>query len=186
MEYLPGLPQDTKPLRSCSGIERRCFSKGILESNVTLNITRSSDSFSTVPSIVNAVDWIYIVHYFTWIQFHPSKVTPLTNLDEVTIHGLCYGNSNAWRWHNSYHSGVVGIFFQITLTHMYNNGSQTSSWRDHIAMSDVLSEFTVGCNTLQDVACSDHCVITFTLNLVQLPMLHTIERHKKHAHKLQI
>ena len=35
--------------------ERRCFSKVILESNITPNITRSSDSFSTVPSIVNGV-----------------------------------------------------------------------------------------------------------------------------------
>ena len=37
--------------------ERRCFSKVILESNVTHNIIRSSGSFSTVPSIVNRGDW---------------------------------------------------------------------------------------------------------------------------------
>ena len=37
--------------------ERRCFSKVILESNVTPNITRSSDSFSTVLPIVNVGDW---------------------------------------------------------------------------------------------------------------------------------
>ena len=41
--------------------ERRCFSKVILESNVTHNITRSSDSFSAVPPIVNRVDWGCIV-----------------------------------------------------------------------------------------------------------------------------
>ena len=41
--------------------ERRCFSKVILESNVTHNITRSSDSFSTVPPIVNRGDWGCIV-----------------------------------------------------------------------------------------------------------------------------
>ena len=41
--------------------ERRCLSKVILESNVTHNITKSSDSFSTVPSIVNRGDWICIV-----------------------------------------------------------------------------------------------------------------------------
>ena len=34
-----------------------------------------------------------------------------------------------------------------------NNGSQTSSWLDHFAMSDVLSESTVDYHTLQDVAC---------------------------------
>ena len=51
-----------------------------------------------------------------------------------------------------------------TCTHV-NNGSQTCSRLDHIAMSDVLSESTVDCHTLQDVACSDHCAITVTLIL---------------------
>ena len=37
-----------------------------------------------------------------------------------------------------------------TYTHV-NNGSQTSSWLDHIAMSDVLSESTVDCHALKDV-----------------------------------
>ena len=41
--------------------ERRCFSKVILESNVTQNLTRPSDSFSTVPPIVNMGDWLCIV-----------------------------------------------------------------------------------------------------------------------------
>ena len=41
-------------LRSCSGNRVKIgFRKVILESNVTPNITRSSDSFSTVPPIVN-------------------------------------------------------------------------------------------------------------------------------------
>ena len=55
-----------------------------------------------------------------------------------------------------------------TYTHD-NNGSQTCSWLDHFAISDVLSEFTVDCRTLQDVAGSDHCAITVTLNFDQLP-----------------
>ena len=37
-----------------------------------------------------------------------------------------------------------------TYTHV-NNGSQTGSFLDHIAMSDVLSESTVDWHTLQDV-----------------------------------
>ena len=41
--------------------ERRCFIKVILESNVTPNITKSSDSFCTVPPIVNGGDWECIV-----------------------------------------------------------------------------------------------------------------------------
>ena len=64
-----------------------------------------------------------------------------------------------------------------TYTHV-NNDSQTCSWLDHNAMSDVLSESTVDCHTLQDVACSDHCAITVTLNFDQLPMTHSIEGHK--------
>ena len=62
-------------------------------------------------------------------------------------------------------------------THV-NNGSQTCSWLYHIAMSDVSSESTVDCNTLQDVACSDDCAITVASNFDQLPMTHTIVRHE--------
>ena len=42
-------------------------------------------------------------------------------------------------------------------------------------MSDVLSESSVDCHTLQDVAYSDRCAITVTLNFNQLPMTHSIE-----------
>ena len=45
-------------------------------------------------------------------------------------------------------------------------------------MSDILSKSTIDCHTLQDVACSDHCAITVTLNFDQLPMTHSIESHK--------
>ena len=55
MKYLPGLPQDTKYLRSCSGNRAKMLSNVLLESNVTPNIWKSSNSFSTVPSIVNMV-----------------------------------------------------------------------------------------------------------------------------------
>ena len=41
--------------------ERRCFSKVIFESNVTPKITRSYDSFSTVPPRVNGDIWGCIV-----------------------------------------------------------------------------------------------------------------------------
>ena len=58
-----------------------------------------------------------------------------------------------------------------TYTHV-NNGSQTCSWLDHIAMFDVLYESTVDCHTIQDDACSDHCAITAALNFNQLPMTH--------------
>ena len=45
-------------------------------------------------------------------------------------------------------------------------------------MSDVLSESTVDCHTLHDVACSDHYAIAVPFNFNQLPMTHTIERQK--------
>ena len=65
-----------------------------------------------------------------------------------------------------------------TYTHV-NNGSQTCSWLHHIAMSDVLSESTVDCHTLQDVVYSDQCcAITVTFNFDQLPMTHSIEGQK--------
>ena len=41
--------------------ERRCFQEVILESNVSPNITRSSDYFTTVLPIVNGGEWGYIV-----------------------------------------------------------------------------------------------------------------------------
>ena len=45
-------------------------------------------------------------------------------------------------------------------------------------MSDVLSESTVECHTLQDVACSDHGAIEVGFNFGQVPMTHIIERQK--------
>ena len=62
-----------------------------------------------------------------------------------------------------------------TYTHV-NNGSQSCSWLDHIAMSDILPESIVDCSTIQDVACSDHCEITVTMNFYQPPMSHNIVR----------
>ena len=61
----------------------------------------SSDSFSTVPPIVNGSDRGFTVHDLKTIiilvlltfNFVLQMVTPLTNLAEVTIHGLCYYNS---------------------------------------------------------------------------------------------
>ena len=67
---------------------------------------------------------------------------------------------------------------------LVNNGSQTCSWLDHIAMSDVLSESFVDCRTLQDIACSYYCAITVTLNLTGNDSRH--RGTKKKAHKYEI
>ena len=45
----------------------------------------------------------------TRIQFHPPKVTLLTNLAEVTLQGLCYCISNVCGWHNSHQSVIIVI-----------------------------------------------------------------------------
>ena len=73
--------------------------------------------------------------------------------------------------------GDTDILPDNTYTHV-NNGSQMCSWLDHIAISNVLSESTVDCHTLQDVAYSNHCAITVTLNFNQLPMTHNIKGRK--------
>ena len=56
----------------------------------------------------------------TCIQFHPPKVTPLTNPAKVTDQGLCYCNSDAWEWHNSHQSGVISITDQL----IFQNGKK--------------------------------------------------------------
>ena len=53
--------QYTKHLSCSSGIKKKMLPKVILASKVALNITRSSDSFRTVPARVNGVDWGWIV-----------------------------------------------------------------------------------------------------------------------------
>ena len=75
--------------------ERRCFSNVILESNVTSKITRSLDSFSPVPPIVNGMTGDALCQTsrlyslgLTHIQFNPPKVTPLTNPAKVMDQGL--------------------------------------------------------------------------------------------------
>ena len=78
-------------------------SKGHLGIKFTPNISKSSDSFSTVPPIVNAGDWGGIVHDLETIRvsvllafnFIP-QMAPFTNLAEVSDQGLCYCNSNTW------------------------------------------------------------------------------------------
>ena len=102
--------------------ERRCFSKVNLESNVSPNISRSSDSFSTVPSMVNGGDWVCIVRDLETIivlvllafNFTPQR-SPRIHSDEVTVQGLSYHNSSSWVWHNSHQSGVVSITNKLIL-----------------------------------------------------------------------
>ena len=129
MEHSPGLLQDTKSLKNCSRSQAKMILKGHLESNVAPNITRSSDSFSTVQLIVNGGDWGCIVRDLetiivflgvTRIQFHSPNVTPLTNPAEVTDQGLFYCNSNTWGQHN-HQSVVISITHQLILQNSKNS-----------------------------------------------------------------
>ena len=51
----------------------------------------------------------------TRIEFYFPKVTSLTDPAEVTAQGLCYCNSNACGWHNSYQNGVISMTYQVIL-----------------------------------------------------------------------
>ena len=83
--------------------EWSCFSMIILESNVTPNITRSSDSFSTVLPIVDGGDEGCIVRDLETIivlillacNFIPQRSHYLLTLPMVTDQGLCYCKSGS-------------------------------------------------------------------------------------------
>ena len=66
-------------------------------SNVTPKISMSKYQGNQTPSLVNGDDWVCIVRdmhgnylclSLTRIHFMHPKVTPLTNLSEVKVHGL--------------------------------------------------------------------------------------------------
>ena len=98
--------------------ERRCFSKVIFESNVTPNMSRSSDSFSTVPIIVN---WMWLEMNCAWpgvyhslcltrIQFHlqrshHSPTLPGSRFRDSAAVTLTHRDGTINRWQ----SGVIGI-----------------------------------------------------------------------------
>ena len=46
---------------------------------------------------------------------YPRYVYPLTDLADVTVKALCYCNSNAWGWDNSFESGVISIIDMLIL-----------------------------------------------------------------------
>ena len=85
MEHSPDLLKIPSLWEAALETKRRCFSKVILESNVTPNITRLSDSFCTVPPIVNRGDWGCIVRTlrlsWSWCFSHsisfPKGHTPI-------------------------------------------------------------------------------------------------------------
>ena len=114
--------------------QQRYFSKIILESNVTLNWTMSSDLFSTVLPIFDVGQWVCILHglktvivfvFLTFI-FHSTKVTPLANTAEVMDQGLYYCNSNIWLSYNSHHSEVISITDQL----IFQNGKDFQSLQE--------------------------------------------------------
>ena len=117
----------------------RSFAKVILESNATQNISRSSDSFSTVLPIVNGGDWECIVRD---LAFMNCALLPFNFISQRSHHSLTLPRSrfrdraiylyNARGRHNRW-SGVNGttnrLFSKIeksSETHRRNN-----SWPKH-------------------------------------------------------
>ena len=108
--------------------KRRCFSKISLESNVTPNITRSSDSFSTVPPIVNGGDWgcivgnletiiILVLLAFNFIpqRSHHSLTLPRSRIRDSATVTLTPGD-----WHNSHQCRDISITDQL----IFQNGKK--------------------------------------------------------------
>ena len=110
MKYMPGFFSWCQASALQLWKQHSCFSKVISASNITPNTTRSADSFSTVLSRMNGVDWGWIVHdletvnslSLTHIQFHSPQVTPHTNPVQITIQELCNSCSLTWGWHNQW------------------------------------------------------------------------------------
>ena len=95
---------------------RRCVSKVILESNVTPNRIRSSDSFRLVSPTFNGCDWGCIMHdletiivlaLLTFNLIPQSSHQALTLPRSLISHCNC--NSTAWGWNNSHQSGIIII-----------------------------------------------------------------------------
>ena len=90
-------------------------------------------SFSTVPPIVNGGDWGCIVRNLETIivlvllafNFIPQRSHHPLSLPKVKDQGLCYCNSDAWRWHNSHQSRVISITDQLIL----QNGKSSEVYR---------------------------------------------------------
>ena len=82
--------------------QRRCFSKVILASNITPNVTRSSASFSTAPSRVNGVEWGCIVR----------NVDTITVIDVIDMnsHSAPFPKGHTTCWRGKYHDS--GIWHQ--------------------------------------------------------------------------
>ena len=105
--------------------EQRCFSKVILESNVTPNISKSSDSFNTVSPKVKRGGWGCIVRYLETIMVLVllafNFILPRSH-HSLTLPRSRFGDSanatlNAWGWHNSKWS------------HRHNRSAYSPEWK---------------------------------------------------------
>ena len=110
------------------------LSKVILESHVTPNITRSSNSFSTVPPIVNGGDGGCIVRDLETIivlvllafNFIPQRSHHPLTLPRSRIRDSATATlTPAWGWHNSHQSGVISITDRL----IFQNGKSSEVYR---------------------------------------------------------
>ena len=105
MKYLKGLFFMIQSLWAAPlELEQRCFSKVLLASIITLNITRSSDSASLAqyhPELMGLAFIVLLVLSFKFIYNRSHHL--LTLLIKITIQG----------WHNSNQSEVVNITVKL-------------------------------------------------------------------------
>ena len=109
IEHSPGVPKDTKSLKSCFGNPAKMLLKSLLwiecNSQYIKVITLLQQSFAN-----SLCGWLGMhcawpgdcyCASLTRIQFHPQfhplfNFVPFTNIAEVTLQGLCHCNYNAW------------------------------------------------------------------------------------------
>ena len=122
MKHSPGLPQDTKSLRSFSGNWAKMLFKshpGIKCHSQYIKVIRL---LSIVPPIVNGGDWGCIVRDLETIivlvllalNFIPQRLHHSLTLPRSRFRD-CYCNSDTQRWHNSHQRRVIGITDQLIL-----------------------------------------------------------------------
>ena len=99
MKYSTKFPQDTKPLKSCFGNREKMLLKSHLGIKCHSLYNISSGTFRSVPPIVKEGDSGYIMLDLETIKvlialniiLLTQKVTPFTNLSDVTVHE-CYNS----------------------------------------------------------------------------------------------
>ena len=124
MEHSPGLPQDTKSLRSCSRNQAKVLLKGHFGNKCHSRYNEVIKLLQYSLPIVNGCNWgciprdletiiVLVLPVFNFIpqRSHHSLTLPWSQIRDSATVTL---KSNAWGWHNNSHqSGVISITDQL-------------------------------------------------------------------------